>query len=54
MKITSVLLSDVELADIIVKHLEEKGHKLVKPFEIVYYGEDCCEIGFGTKQKGLC
>jgi len=51
MKISSVLLSDNELADIVVKHLEEKGHELIKPFEIVYYGEDCCEIGFGTTKQ---
>jgi len=51
MKTTSVLLSDTELADIVVKHLEKKGHELVKPFDIIYYGEDCCEIGFGTTQQ---
>jgi len=52
MKTSSVLLSDTELADIVVKHLEKKGHELVKPFDIIYYGEDCCEIGFGTTNKG--
>ena len=51
MKTTSVLLTDTELADLVFKHLEEKGYKLIKPFEIIYYGEDCCEIGFGTTQQ---
>jgi len=51
MKILSVLLTDTELADIVVKHLEENGHELIKHFEIVYYGEDCCEIGFGTTKQ---
>jgi len=51
MKTTSVLLTDTELADIVVKHLEKKGHEPVEPFEIIYYGEDCCEIGFGTTQQ---